>query len=135
MKIAAWSGAALLAMFVVACALLATFDWNRAKPWIDPRVSEATDRVFSIHGDLSLTWQAPQGETGWRAWVPWPRLSAQQVSFGNPDWAKTTNMTQVQQVVFSVSLLPLIRKRLVIPSLALDAPQLQLQRLQDGRNN
>ncbi|HEY0848172.1 MAG TPA: AsmA family protein [Noviherbaspirillum sp.] len=133
--IAIWSAAVLSGLLVVGCVFLATFDWNRAKPWISQRVSESTGRPFVIHGDLSLAWQAPQGESGWRAWIPWPRLSARQVSIGNPDWAATPIMAEAQHVVFSLSPLPLLRKTLVIPSLALEAPRLQLLRLEDGRNN
>ncbi len=134
-KIAVWSGATLLVILALIVAILASFDWNRAKPWISTRVSEATGRTFAIHGDLSLTWHAPQGETGWRAWVPWPRLNAHEVFFGNPDWAKHPNMAEVRQVTFSISPLPLIQKKIAIPSLALDAPQLVLERIADGRNN
>lgn len=137
-NIAIWSAAAIAALLVVAVSLLATFDWNRAKPWISKRVSETTGRQFDIHGDLSLTWHAPLGVSGWRAWIPWPRLSAQQITIGNPDrtdWDNSTHMAQVQQVVFAVSPLALLRRKLVIPSLAVEAPQLHLQRLADGRNN
>ena len=39
----------LLALCV---ALLLTADWNRARPWINERVSEATGRPFAIRGDV-----------------------------------------------------------------------------------
>lgn len=129
------SAAAIAALLVLAFSLLASVDWNRAKPWISKRVSETTGRSFAIHGDLSLTWHAPLGEPGWKAWIPWPRLTAQQVIIGNPAWAEAPHMAEVRQVVFSVSPLSLLRLKLVIPSLALDAPRLELQRLKDGRNN
>ena len=134
-KIALWSVGGFAAMLAFCVALLLSIDWNRAKPWINQRVSEASGRVFAINGDLSLTWHAPQGEPSWRAWIPWPRLKAQEVSFGNPDWAQDETMAQAQEVTFSVKLLPLLSKKIVIPSLALNAPTLRLERLQDGRNN
>lgn len=135
MHMAAMGAAGLLAIVLAAVALLAIFDWNRTKPWINTRLSEATGRPFAIDGDLSLTWHAPQGETGWRAWVPWPRLTAHQVRIGNPPWAQEPAMAEVRQVTFAIRPLSLLRKRVVIPSLALDAPQLLLLRLEDGRNN
>jgi hypothetical protein len=134
-KIAVGSGLGIAATLAIAIVLLLNFDWNRAKPWISSRVTEATGRPFAIDGDLSLTWHAPQGEGGWRAWVPWPRLNARNVAFGNSDWATEPWMARAQQVTFSVSPLPLLNHRLVIPSLALEAPRLELERRQDGRNN
>lgn len=130
-----WSGIALAAILAMGMIGLLAFDWNRIKPWINARVSEATGRPFAIHGDLSLTWQAPQGEQGWRAWVPWPRLNAQNVTFGNPAWARQANMAEARQITFSIYPLPLLNKRIVILSLSLDAPRLALERRQDGRNN
>jgi hypothetical protein len=44
-------------------------------------------------------------------------------------------MVEAQQVTFSVNPLPLIEKRIVIPTLSLDTPKLTLERQQDGRNN
>ncbi|HZW14018.1 MAG TPA: AsmA family protein [Noviherbaspirillum sp.] len=134
-RIAAWSGLALLVLLLACIAALLSFDWNRVKPWINTRVSEATGRSFVIHGDLALTWHAPKGERGWRAWVPWPRLNAQDVSLSNPPWAKMPQMARVREITFSINPLPLLQQRLVIPSLGLNNPQLSIERLADGRNN
>jgi len=133
--IAAWSGGVLLLTLAALVAALLAFDWNRARPWINRHVSEAIGRPFAIHGALSLTWDAPTGETGWRAWIPWPRLHARDITVGNPAWASDARMAQVKQVTFSVSPLPLLGKRIVIPSLALDTPQVAFERHKDGRNN
>jgi AsmA family protein len=131
-----WSGLALLIVIAICMALLLTFDWNRAKPWISTKVSEATGRPFAIHGDLGLAWHAPPGDQpGWRNWIPWPRLTAHDVTFGNPAWAKTAQMAEARQVTFSINPLPLLDKRIVIPTLSLDTPTLTLERQQDGSNN
>lgn len=136
LKITLWSGASLVAILAIVVAVLLNFDWNRAKPWISQRVSDATGRQFAINGDLSLTWHVPQQEAlGWRNWIPWPRLNAKDVVFGNPSWAHEPVMARANQVTFSINPLPLLGKKIVIPSLALDAPQLSLERLKDGRNN
>lgn len=135
-KILAWSVIGLFAILALAVAVLLTFDWNRVTPWINSHVSQATGREFAIRGKLALTWHAPPGvQEGWRNWIPWPRLMAKDVIFGNPNWASETNMAQAREVTFSVNPLALFNHRIVIPSLALEAPQLSLQRLQDGRNN
>lgn len=45
-------GLALLAAILVV--VVATFDWNRARPMINERISAAIGRPFAINGDLSV---------------------------------------------------------------------------------
>ena len=52
-KILIGGAVAILGVVVVGAMLLMRFDWNRAKPWFNARVSEAMGRSFVIHGDLS----------------------------------------------------------------------------------
>jgi uncharacterized protein involved in outer membrane biogenesis len=135
----AWTAAGLsmVSILGIVAALLLNTDWNRAKPWLNTRVSEATGRPFSINGDLLLTWdQAAVPESGWRGWLPWPHLIAHNVVIGNPDWINTEpNLAELEQVSFSLNPLALLGKKIVIPRLQFDAPTLTLERLKDGRNN
>jgi uncharacterized protein involved in outer membrane biogenesis len=112
-----------------------TFDWNRARPWLNERVSQAIGRPFAINGDLSVKWDRPDGETGWRRWVPWPRLSARDVVVGNPDWAGESNFATANEVSFVLQALPLLTHRIVIPTVSLDTPSIALLRRKDGENN
>ncbi len=76
----------LVALLLIALVILLTFDWNRAKPWINERVSTATGRHFEIEGNLSARWHWPQPvdmETGWRRWVPGLTVQAEQLVLGN----------------------------------------------------
>lgn len=132
-----WSIAALAVLLALCTALLLTFDWNRAKPWLNQRVSEATGRTFAIRGDLSLTWQKAQTyQDSWRRWVPWPSLSAKDIVLDNPGWAKTgPHMAEIGQLTFSLSPLPLLANRIVVPTLELDTPSIALERKLDGENN
>lgn len=116
---------------------LVNFDWNRAKPWLNQRISEASDRPFAINGDLTLSWHRFGAEqSGWQRWLPWPLLQAQQVTIGNPpDISSDTPMAQAREVTFAIDLLPLLAKKIVIPSLTLDTPKLALRREADGHNN
>ncbi|MDN0082813.1 AsmA family protein [Crenobacter sp. SG2305] len=127
---------ALLAVLIAAAVVvLATFDWNRVRPWVDDKVSQAIARPFAINGDLKISWRRPSGETGWRAWVPWPRFSASRIVIGNPDWAKRKDFATLDQVDFEVEAWPLTEQRIVIPVINLVNPSLDLERLRDGRNN
>jgi hypothetical protein len=56
-KILLWLLASLLILIAAAVIFILTFDWNRAKPWINERVSTAIGREFAIDGNLSLHWQ------------------------------------------------------------------------------
>jgi uncharacterized protein involved in outer membrane biogenesis len=136
-KIVLWSALGLAGGLLLSLVLLANYDWNRAKPWLNARVSEATGRPFAIEGDLALSWHHPQGsETGWRRLVPWPLLSAQQVRLGNPEWADAApNMAEVRHITFSINPLALLNHRIAIPTLVLGQPDLVLQRAADGRTN
>ncbi|AVS85179.1 AsmA family protein [Paracidovorax avenae] len=78
--------AALVALALIALVILLTFDWNRARPWINERVSAATGRHFAIEGDLTARWHWPQPadmETGWRRWVPGLTVQAERMVLGN----------------------------------------------------
>ncbi|MEN3296518.1 MAG: AsmA family protein [Burkholderiales bacterium] len=131
------SVAGIVAGLLLALALLAAFDWNRVKPWLNERVSEAAGRPFAINGDLSMGWRAPaQPLSGWRRWIPWPHLRAKDITLGNPDWATTgPTMARIQQIDFSVNLLPLLQKVISINSLILTEPQLALELSKNGENN
>jgi uncharacterized protein involved in outer membrane biogenesis len=133
-----WSGIGLISILALCVLVLLTFDWNRAKPWLNARVSESIGRPFAINGDLSLTWyRAEAEESGWHRFIPWPRLRAQDITLGNPDWAKAAepNMAEVRQVAFSLNPLPLLYRVIAIPTLVLQGPNLTLRRAADGSNN
>ncbi|WP_296654643.1 AsmA family protein [Paraburkholderia sp.] len=118
-----------LAVFIL------NFDWNHAKPWVNEKVSEAIGRPFAIQGDLKVGWRAPVGETGWHAWVPWPRFSATQIAVANPGWARAPHFATLDEIDFEVMVLPLLVHDIVIPAINLVNPSIDAERLADGRNN
>ena len=83
-KITAAISGAFLLLIVVAIILIATFDWNRLKPTINQKVSAELNRPFAIRGDLGVVWERQKQETGWRSWVPWPHVHAEDIILGNP---------------------------------------------------
>ncbi|MDB5762039.1 MAG: hypothetical protein JWQ21_1034 [Herminiimonas sp.] len=137
LKIAVGSVICVTALVALALLILSNLDWNRAKPWFDTRVSEATERMFAINGDLSLSWQRPALEqTGWRRWVPWPHLRAKDVMLGNPGWASTgPAMARIQQIDFNVNPFLLLQKIIRVQSLILTEPRLALELDKKGQNN
>ncbi|RBH57872.1 MULTISPECIES: AsmA family protein [Pseudomonas] len=132
-KILAWTGASLVLLLAVLVAVIALFDWNRVKPPINAKVSAILHRPFAINGNLDLRWQREADEGGWRAWVPWPHLIAEDLTLGNPDWSKSPQMVTLKRVELRLSPLPLLAQQVVIPRIDLTEPNASLERLADGR--
>lgn len=114
---------------------LVTFDWNRARPWVSDKISQAIARPFVIQGDLKVTWQEPTSEEGWRAWVPWPMFSASKIQIGNPAWAKRKDFATLDEINFQVKMLPLLARNIIIPAINLVNPSVDLERETYERNN
>ncbi|KVS37872.1 AsmA family protein [Burkholderia ubonensis] len=133
-KSAAWIAGIVAVVIAAAGVFVFTFDWNHVKPWVNEQVSAALGRPFAINGDLKVDWRRPDGETGWRAWVPWPSLSATRIEIGNPDWAKAPKFVTLDAAHFDLAILPLLAHEIVIPSIDVVNPAVDLERLADGRN-
>ena len=134
-KIAVGIVGSLVVLVAVLVVLVATFDWNRARPMINERVSAAIGRPFAINGDLTVTWSRESDESGWRAWVPWPHIVANDISVANTEWARVPEFATLKRGEFSLSPLPLLAHRVVIRRIQLTEPAADLERLADGRAN
>jgi len=118
-----WTVWLVLGLLVV-LALFILFGLNTLRGPIERAVSEATGRELRLGGDLTAVWD-------WK----YPRFRAEDVSFANPDWAAEDTMFSAQAVEASVSLLPLLRGRVVLPEVHLEQPQLNLEQDAEGRKN
>jgi hypothetical protein len=135
-KVLLWSLVALpLLLVAVAVAVLATYDWNRLKPDINDKVSQAIGRTFSIDGDLSVAWRREPGESGLGGLLPWPELIARDIRIANPEWAKQPQFAQLDAVRVRVAPLPLLARRIVIPSVQLEHPLVDLERQAPDKAN
>ena len=142
-KIALAATAGLIAVPAILLVVLLNFDWNRAKPWLNARTSEALGRPFAIVGDLSLTWESqtaksPEPDEGWRSIIPWPHLVAQDIHIGNPADMKApapADMATIKQFSFSLNPFALLEKKIAIPVLRFETPAVSLLRSADGKNN
>lgn len=143
-------------VLVVLALLVALIDWNRAKPWVNDKVSEATGRHFAIEGDLSARWTWPQPlDEGWRRWIPGVTLQAENLTMGNPegftppfrrdaskagarepaDLLDASTMARIGSATASVRLWPLLGQYLSIDTVTLTGPQVALARTAEGANN
>ncbi|WP_277187998.1 AsmA family protein [Caballeronia sp. BR00000012568055] len=134
-KVIGWFFGILAVLIAILVVIFLTFDWNRLRPWIDDKVSDAIGRRFEITGDLKVGWKRPPNETGWKRWVPWPRFSAEKITIANPDWARQKFFATLDEIDFQVEVLPLLAHDIVIPSINLVNPSIDVERLKDNRNN
>jgi uncharacterized protein involved in outer membrane biogenesis len=134
-KVITWVIGILVVLIAAVVIIVLTFDWNRARPFVDDKVTQALGRQFTIQGDLKVGWRRPVGETGWRGWVPWPHFSAANITLANPTWAKQQYTAHLDEINFDVAVLPLLVHRIVIPTITLINPSVDLERVKDGTNN
>ena len=134
LKIVGWI---LLGITVIVILFFLLFDWNMLRPYINRKVSETTGREFAIRGDLDVKFhRGLDSERGWRRYVPRPYISANDVTMSNPTWSTVgPQMAGAQRVEVGLHVLPLLRKDVVITDLRLAAPDIAVQRLEDGRNS
>ncbi|MDY7563159.1 AsmA family protein [Pseudomonas sp. 10B1] len=134
-KIVNWTGIILVLLVAILAIVIVTFDWNRIKPTLNEKVSDALHRPFAINGNLAVLWQREPDQGGWRGWLPWPHFVAEDLTLGNPDWSKNPQMVTLKRVEFRLAPLPLLLHQVVIPRIDLTAPDAKLERLADGRAN
>lgn len=151
-RILVWTLTSLFTLLAILVVVIATFDWNRVKPLLNEKVSEALHRPFAINGNLAVHWRTEPEEGGWRAWVPWPHFIAEDLTLGNPEWLKEPDMVGLARVEFRLAPLPLVFQQISIPASTLpslpptspawpmdaltgcstSAPRMKTQNLQSG---
>ncbi|UVE17514.1 AsmA family protein [Pseudomonas sp. LS44] len=128
------SVAVLVLLLVILAIVIATLDWNRLKPTINEKASIALDRPFAINGNLTVVWRREPQSGGWNALLPWPHVIAEDLTLGNPSWAKSKQFVTLKRVEARLALLPLLWRQLSIPSIQLSEAAANFERLADGRN-
>ncbi|HCW98820.1 MAG TPA: AsmA family protein [Pantoea sp.] len=134
-KIVSWIVGILLLLIVVIIVIIATFDWNRLKPTINQKVSTELNRQFAIRGDLGVAWERNRNEPGWRSWIPWPHVHAQDIILGNPPEMAEVTMVHLERVDATLSPLALLHKEIYIPWIKLQQPDARLIQTADKKNN
>ncbi|MFC6123816.1 AsmA family protein [Citrobacter bitternis] len=125
----------LVLLIVVAIIIIATFDWNRIKPTINQKVSTELNRPFAIRGDLGVVWERQKEETGWRSWIPWPHIHADDIVLGNPLEIPEVTMVHLPRVEATLAPLALLTKTVYLPWIKLQKPDARLIRLSEKNNN
>ncbi|WP_110650964.1 AsmA family protein [Salinicola peritrichatus] len=134
-KVGLWVLVILLLVLVALVIIVATFDWNYFKPTINERVSQTLNRPFAIEGDLDVSWQWPNDQSGWHGWIPWPHLHAEDIHLGSPEGVTDADLASLAALDVVLSPIPLFEHEVSIPSISLSGGEATLARLEDGSNN
>jgi AsmA family protein len=103
--------------------LLVFFPWDVLRGPLNRYVSDKTGRHFEITRRLDVK----LGRT--------TRILADGIEFANPDWARDPLLVKAQGAEIDVELLPLLRRKYVLPLIKLNRPELGLQIEPDGRRS
>ena len=129
------SAIAILVTVPVAFVLfVATYDWNRARPWLETRASHALGRTIEIGGDLQAHWHWHVERESGETFSPGFGFGAHAVRIGNPDWAKRPRFAELEAVDAEIRLLPLLWHHIDIPSVRLAHPSIDIEQRKDGSN-
>ena len=134
-KIAGWIAAGLLGAVALSLIVIATFNWNRMRPFIADKVSQAIGRPFVIDGDLTVDWQRDRHANWFGSLLPRPEFTAREIRIANPDWAAQPQFARLDAVRFRLSPLALLARRIDMPSVQLVNPRVDLERDKQGRTN
>jgi uncharacterized protein involved in outer membrane biogenesis len=116
---------ALIVLILAAAALIGPrfVDASRYKGEIAARIQDATGRTLAIDGPVSFEF------------LPRPRLDLADVRLANLEGAALPDMVRLKSLDLKLALFPLLGGQVVIESLELNAPTINLERLKDGRVN
>lgn len=139
-RVALAAGGVVVAVPALALVVLLNYDWNKARPWLNAKVSEAIDRPFTIAGKLAVHWKRPAdvivpASRSWRDYIPWPHLYADDVHVGNPAGMQAGDLASVHQFSFSLNPFALLGHRIAIPVLRFDGPRVDLLRTDATHDN
>lgn len=123
MRALKWIGGVVLALFV-AIALFFAFGLSTLRGPIADAVTKSTGRELVIGGSIRPVW----------SWVH-PRIRIEGVTFANADWGKADYFLNANAVEASISVLPLLAGRVVLPEVHLEGAELALERDAEGRRN
>ncbi len=127
-KVVLWIVGVVLALLVALVIFVATFNWNRLKPWADQRLSDALGRSVVIHGNVTVDWRRDTDAGVLQSLLPWPHFTLRRITIDNPDWADKPLFARLDAVRFTVSPWALFQRQVRIPLLRLVHPQLDLER-------
>lgn len=115
--------AGVVVLVALLALLIAFFPWDVLRGPLNRYVTDKTGRHFEVTRRLDVK----LGLT--------TRILADGLEFANPEWARDPMLVQAEGAEVHIELLPLLRRRVVMPLIRLREPQLGLQIEPDGRRS
>src|SRR4249920_2457336 len=112
---------AAFALAILLCWML--FDWNMLNGPIERRVTAETGRPFHINGNLSVDLSMK------------PHIIANDLTLGNVAGAQDPQMASIKRLDFRLSLMDLLRGKIVLPQMTITEPNLLLEKDAAGHGN
>ncbi len=113
----------ILALIIGGFIFIKTFDLNKYKSYAEKIAYEQTGRKLSLAGNAGLKISLV------------PTIVLNDVSFTNAPWAETPNMVSAKNIEVSFAILPLLKKEVVINTVNLINPEINLAINADGTPN
>jgi AsmA family protein len=118
-----WLGG-LFALLLLLLVILSLLDWNALRGPLSRMISRDIERPVSITGNLRVHLFS---------WTPSVELEG--LNIGNPDWVGKDNMVELPRLYVAVVLRDLLVGKLVLSTLELDNPKVELIQDEHGRAN
>ena len=113
----------VVAVLVGGFIFLKTFDLNKYKSLVEKIAYEQTGRKLSINGEANLGISLI------------PTLVINDVAFANADWASHPNVAVIGSLELKISIMPLLKKQIVVDKVVLNNAKIYLQTTSSGENN
>ncbi len=123
MAIIKWIGITLISVFCILVLLIILIDWNWARDFVTRQVSEETGRTFTIDGDITVDWSLA------------PQIRIEKIQLENAAWSNHPYMLDLAALELQIDLTELITGRVVFPRIALNKPQILLEKSPEGKSN
>ena len=112
----------VLGLVLILFIVIALFDWNSLRPFVEREITATTGRPAHIDGDLKVhVW----------SWNPTAQVNG--IRLENPSWADRKLMFAAKRLTISVSLAHLLRGQIVMPQIDVLDPEINLERDAKGR--
>lgn len=118
-----WWWALPVVLLLILVSFLFPWKLNFLRDTIAQKVQDGTGRSFAVKGDI------------WLYWLQGPRVTIDGLQLGNPSWASTPQMAVIDHVDAKVSFANLLRKRVVLTSLDVVEPVVNLEEGPGGKRS
>ena len=122
--VARWTGIIIAAFLIAAIITLYFLDWNQMRGPVSRYASHRLGRPVRIEGTLGVDLFRRQ-----------PHVSVGNLFIGNPSWAAQPQAMRIERADVEFRLWPALFGHLVLPLVALERPDIRVQRAEDGRSN